>query len=130
MTYEQLRAIIIAKMMTFDGIEQERIDYLNPVVRFTPPQGGVWCRLYIEPARPTVQGLCEPRARIPGTIVVQCFERTLHQSVGLIELVDKLVGHFQFWSAPGLLCREAQLIDMGAHDGVYQLNVQIYFVAG
>lgn len=130
MTYEQLRAAIIGRMQTFAGIEQARIDYQNPLVRFEPPADGLWCRLTIETARPITQGLCEPMARIPGNIIIQCFDRAISQTptVALIRLADALVEHFQYWEAPGLLCREAQLINVGQSTDYTQANVQIYFL--
>lgn len=130
MNYEQLRAIIIERMESFEGVEQSRIDYQNPVTRFEAPAEGKWCRLHIETARAVAQGLCAPSARIPGNILIQCFDRGHAQTIALVKLADALVEHFQFWSVPGLLCREAHLVNVGERDGMYQLNVQIYFVAG
>lgn len=138
MTYEQLRAIIIRHMQVFSGVEQSRIDYQNPLVRFMPPDSGLWCRLAIETARPVTQGLCTPQARIPGHIIVQCFEKSFSQAptIELVRLADALVGHFQYRSLSGLLCREAQLVQAGtgasvgnpSGTGYVQTNVQIYFV--
>lgn len=132
MTYEQLRATIIGRMLAFTGIEQSRIDYQNPLMRFEPPVEGLWCRLTIETARPITQGLCEPMARIPGNIIVQCFDRAISQTptVGLVQLADALAEHFQYWEAPGLQCREAQLVNVGnpSGTGYTQANVQIYFL--
>lgn len=138
MNYETLRATIISRMLAFAGINQERIDYQNPGQRFEPPAGGLWCRLTIETARPITQGLCEPMARIPGNIIVQCFDKAISQAptVALVKLADALAGHFQYWKAPGLQCREAQLVSIGAGGsvgnpsgtGYTQANVQIYFL--
>lgn len=138
MNYETLRATIIGRMQTFTGIDQARIDYQNPLVRFEPPADGLWCRLTIETTRPVTQGLCEPRARIPGNIIVQCFDRAISQTptVALVRLADALAEHFQYWEAPGLQCREAQLVNLGAGasvgnpsgTGYTQANVQIYFL--
>lgn len=141
MTYEQIRAVIIARMMVFTGIEQSRIDYQTG--RFTPPEyvavdpgetndKNLWCRLTIETARPVVQGLCQPRARVPGNIIIQCFDRAISQvpTVALVKLADALAAHFQFWETEGLMCREAQLINAGQSDEYCQANVQIYFIAG
>lgn len=138
MTYEELRAVIIGRMLIFDGIEQERIDYQDPVRRFVVPSEGMWCRLSIETARPITQGLCEPRARIPGNIIVQCFDKAISQTptVNLVRLADSLAEHFQYWETPALQCREAQLIPIGtgasvgnpSGTGYTQANVQIYFL--
>ncbi|MDK6203313.1 hypothetical protein QP097_07550 [Oligella urethralis] len=130
MTYEQLRAIVIAKMMAFNGIAQDRIDYQNPVVRFKAPSDGLWCRLTIETARPVVDGLCEPSTRIPGHIIIQCFEKTHSQvpTLALTKLADKLIEHFQFWETEGLVCREARVINVGNSDEYSQANVLIYFI--
>lgn len=130
LTYESLRATIIGRMQTFASIDQDCIDYQNPLVRFEPPADGLWCRLTIETTRPVTQGLCEPRARIPGNIIVQCFDRAISQTptVGLVKLADALAEHFQYWEAPGLQCREAQLINAGQPGEYTQANVQIYFL--
>lgn len=138
MTYEQLRATIMGRMLTFAGIEQTRIDYQNPLVRFEPPVSGLWCRLIIETARPLTEGLCEPMTRIPGNIIVQCFDKAISQTptAALVKLADALAAHFQYWEAPGLQCREMQLISAGtgasvgnpSGTGYTQANVQIYFL--
>lgn len=145
MTYEQLRATIIARMQAFTGIKQSHIDYQNPGERYDPPppsaykgEADLWCRLAIETARPITQGLCQPMARIPGNIIIQCFDKAISQTptLALVRLADELVRHFQYWEAPGLQCREAQLINVGAGasvgnpsgTGYTQANVQIYFL--
>lgn len=130
MTYEQLRAIVIAKMMAFNGIAQDRIDYQNPVVRFKAPSDGLWCRLTIETASPVVDGLCKRTTRIPGHIIIQCFDQTHSQAptLALIQLVDKLIEHFQFWESDGLACREAKVVNASDPDGYSQANVLIYFM--
>lgn len=138
MNYENLRATIIGRMQEFTGIEQRRIDYQDPKARFRAPSDGVWCRLSIETARPITQGLCEPQARIPGNIIVQCFDKAISQTptVNLVRLADSLAEHFQYWETPGLQCREAQLIPIGAGasvgnpsgTGYTQANIQIYFL--
>ncbi|HBQ89182.1 MAG TPA: hypothetical protein DD803_06940 [Alcaligenes faecalis] len=142
MTYEQVRAAIIARMQSLPAlaIAQERIDYQNPAVRFEPPAEGLWCRLSVETARPVVRGLCQPKARVPGNIIIQCFDRAISQvpTLALVKLADALTAHFQFWETDGLMCREAQLISVGSNQsvgnpsgmGFTQANVQIYFIAG
>ncbi|TGV05510.1 hypothetical protein E4695_16100 [Alcaligenaceae bacterium 429] len=140
MTYEKIREMIITRMLEFTGIDQKRIDYQNPGQRFEPPAEGIWCRLTIETARPVVRGLCQPQARVPGNIIIQCFDRAISQTptVALIRLADAFTEHFQFWESGSLLCREAQLINVGAGasvgnpsgSGYTQANVQIYFIAG
>jgi len=129
MTYEQLRATIIGRMMTFDGIEQDRIDY-QTLTRFIVPADGLWCRLSIETAKPIVSGLCQPHARIPGNIVIQCFDRAISQTptLALVKLADDLAAHFQFWSVSGLQCREAHMVVIGQSDAFCHANVQVYFL--
>jgi len=130
MTYEQLRAAIISRMMAFGGIEQARIDY-QARRRFVAPEDGLWCRrLSIETARPVVRGLCQPQARIPGHIVIQCFDRaeSATPTLALVQLADALAAHFQFWSFPGLQCREAQMVAVGQSGAFCQANVQVYFL--
>jgi len=129
MTYEQLRAAIVGRMMTFTGIAQERIDY-QARRRFVAPESGLWCRLSIETARPVVYGLSTPQTRIPGHIVIQCFDRTesATPTLALVKLADALAAHFQFWTAPGLQCREAQMVALGQTGAFCQANVQVYFL--
>jgi len=129
MTYEQLRAAIVGRMMAFTGIAQERIDYQSRR-RFAAPENGLWCRLSIETARPVVRGLCSPQARIPGHIVIQCFDRAESQTPtqALTQLADALAAHFQFWTVPGLQCREAQMVALGQSGAFCQANVQVYFL--
>lgn len=132
MTYEQIRAVIIARMQAFTGIEQSCIDYQSPLARFEPPGSGLWCRLTIETAKPVTQGLCQPKARIPGNIIIQCFDRAISQvpTLALVKLADALAAHFQFWETDGLMCREAQLINAGQSGEYCQANARIYFIAG
>ncbi|CAK7070196.1 MAG: hypothetical protein KER_03085 [Kerstersia gyiorum] len=132
MTYENIRAAIIARMLSLpaSAITQDRIDYQNPAVRFKPPADGLWCRLSIETAKPVASGLCLPRARVPGNVIIQCFDHAISQAptLALVKLADALTAHFQFWEMEGLMCREAQLINAGQSGEFCQANIQIYFV--
>ena len=68
--------------------------------------------------------------RIPGLAIIQCFDRVISQTptLPLVRLADWLAEHFQYWEAPGLQCREAQLINAGQPGEFTQANVQIYFL--
>lgn len=66
MTYEQIRALITARMVAFTGVEQARIDYPNQPAVFTPPATGLWCRLNIQYASAFMAGMADrphPQAR-------------------------------------------------------------------
>jgi len=129
MTYEQLRAAIIGRMMTFTGIDQSRIDY-QVLTRFNSPADGLWCRLTIETAKPVVRGISQPQVRIPGHIIVQCYDRAISATPtrALVQLADALAAHFQFWTVLGLQCREAHLIALGQTGEFCQANVEVFFV--
>lgn len=140
MTYEQIRRAIVARMVAFTGIEQERIDYPNaeaPAANrdtsgaFKPPATGLWCRLHIGHATAFMAGMADrPHTRKPGIITVQCFARRQTGIKGLSELADALETHFSYWSSGDLECIETSQVDAGELEDFYQINVNTRFRAG
>ncbi|AZD86512.1 hypothetical protein C4K14_3688 [Pseudomonas chlororaphis subsp. aureofaciens] len=131
MTFEQIRALITARMVAFTGIEQTRIDYPNQPAVFTPPAEGLWCRLNIKHATAFMAGMADrPHTRKPGQISVQCFARAHTGLKALNELADALESHFAYWQTGDLECMEASQVDAGEFEGFYQINVNIRFRAG
>ncbi|MEE4332307.1 phage tail terminator-like protein [Pseudomonas alliivorans] len=131
MTYEQIRQLITARMVTFTGIAQERIQYPNQPDAFDTPADGLWCRLNIQHATAYMAGMADqPYTRKPGIIVVQCFARLRTGMRGLNELADALEAHFAYWTEGDLECIEASQVDAGEYEGFYQINVNIRFRAG
>ncbi|MCS3467086.1 hypothetical protein M2401_000807 [Pseudomonas sp. JUb42] len=131
MTYEEIRQLITARMVTFTGIEQARIQYPNQVAAFTPPASGLWCRLNIQHASAFMAGMADkPYTRKPGQIVIQVFARVRTGIKGLNEMADALEAHFAYWSSSDFECIETGQIDAGENDGFYQINVVTRFRAG
>lgn len=131
MTYEQIRALITARMVAFTGIEQERIDYPNQPTVFTPPDSGLWCRLNIQYASAFMAGMADrPYTRKPGQISIQCFARERTGTKAITELADALEAHFAYWMSGDLECMEASQAIAGEFEGFYQINVNIRFRAG
>ncbi|QUN70181.1 MULTISPECIES: phage tail terminator-like protein [Pseudomonas] len=140
MTYEQIRQAVVARMVSFTGIEQARILYPNAQIpstsqdtsgAFKPPATGLWCRLHIGHATAFMAGMADrPHTRKPGIITVQCFARLQAGIKGLNELADALEAHFAYWSTGDLECIETSQVDAGEFEGFYQINVNTRFRAG
>ncbi|UQS92525.1 hypothetical protein M5C90_15850 [Pseudomonas chlororaphis subsp. piscium] len=131
MTFEQIRALITARMVAFDGIDQEQIDYPNQPEVFTPPAIGLWCRLNIQYASAFMAGMADrPHTRKPGQISIQCFARAHTGLKTLNELADALETHFAYWQSGDLECMEASQVVAGEFEGFWQINVNIRFRAG
>lgn len=131
MRFEEVRQYIAARMSTFDGIDQARIQYPNQPQEFKTPESGLWCRLNIQHAPSFMAGMADkPYTRKPGQIVIQCFARVRTGIKGLNELADALEAHFSYWSQGDLECIETGQIDAGEFDGFYQINVVTRFRAG
>lgn len=131
MTFEQIRALITARMAAFTGIEQERINYPNQPQVFTPPDTGLWSRLNIQYASAFMAGMADrPYTRKPGQISIQCFARERTGTKAITELADALEAHFAYWMSGDLECMEASQVVAGEFEGFYQINVNIRFRAG
>lgn len=131
MTFEQIRALITARMVAFTGIDQARIDYPNQPDVFTPPAIGLWCRLNIQYASAFMAGMADrPHTRKPGQISIQCFARERTGTKAINELADALEAHFAYWMSGDLECMEASQVVAGELEGFYQINVNIRFRAG
>ena len=132
MTFEQIRAVILGRMQSFDGIEQSRIDYQLPARRFAPPSEGIWCRLNIRYGPSFMAGMANtPYTRKIGLIVFQCFDKAFVETVGLVRLTDKIESHFGYWMQGDLETLETSVVDIGVDPaGFYQKNVNVRFRAG
>ena len=131
MTFEQIRALITARMVAFTGIDQARIDYPNQPEVFTPPATGLWCRLNIQYASAFMAGMADrPHTCKPGQISMQCFARERTGTKAINELADALEAHFAYWMSGDLECMEASQAVAGEFEGFYQTNVNIRFRAG
>ena len=130
MTYEDIRKLITARMVTFAGLPQASIDYPNTLT-FTPPADGLWCRLNIQHATAFMAGMADkPNTRKPGQISIQCFARIGTGTKALNVLSDQLEAHFAYWQSGDLECMEVSQIPAGEFNGFYQVNVNIRFRAG
>ncbi|MFJ2491395.1 hypothetical protein ACIOV9_07600 [Pseudomonas iridis] len=131
MTFEQIRALITCRMVSFAGIDQARVDYPNQPEVFTPPATGLWCRLNIQYASAFMAGMADrPHTRKPGQINIQCFARERTGTKAINELADALEAHFAYWMSGDLECMEASQVVAGEFEGFYQINVNIRFRAG
>lgn len=131
MTFEQIRALITARMVAFTGIDQARINYPNQPEVFTPPATGLWCRLNIQYASAFMAGMADrPHTRKPGQISIQCFARERTGTKAINVLADALEAHFAYWMSGDLECMEVSQVVAGEFEGFYQINVNIRFRAG
>lgn len=131
MTFEQIRALITGRVVTFTGIDQDRIDYPNQPTVFSPPADGLWCRLNIQYGSAFMAGIADrPHTRKPGQISIQCFARERTGTKAINEFADALEAHFAYWMSGDLECMEASQVVAGEFEGFYQINVNIRFRAG
>ncbi|CAG8863151.1 hypothetical protein PS627_00087 [Pseudomonas fluorescens] len=133
--FETVRKTLTARMATFTGIEQARIEYANSPNPgggvFKPPATGVWCAFEIQYASAFPAGMADKTYyRRPGQVVIQCFCR---RNVGLSainKLADALSDHFQSWQDGHIECLEASQQVVGDFEDYYQINVNTRFRAG
>lgn len=131
MTYEQIRAALTARMASFTGIDQARIDYPNQPTVFTPPAADLWCRFNVQYATAFMAGMADkPYTRKPGQVSIQCFARLNTGTKAINELADALEAHFAYWLSGDLECMETSQVVAGEFEGFYQINVNIRFRAG
>lgn len=94
MNSSEARLAINARIKSFTGIEQLRIQWSNQK-DFTPPASGLWCRVTIQYADTVESGLYRGLLqRDSGIINIQCFARKGTGDIKLIELADKWREHF------------------------------------
>lgn len=95
MNNSQARLAINARIKSFTGIDQSKIQWTNQK-DFKVPEIGLWCRVTIQYAdtQPSglYQGQCE---RDFGVINIQCFDRKGNGDIKLIDLADKWRDHFK-----------------------------------
>lgn len=132
--FETIRRTLTGRMVSFQGIEQSRIEYANspqPGGTFTPPATGLWCAFEIMHASSSFAGMADtPYYRRPGQVVIQCFARRSSGLSGLNTLADSLSSHFQAWSSGDIECMEVSQVVVGLFEDFYQINVNIRFRAG
>lgn len=127
MTLEQTRQAITDRMMSFDGISQERIQYPN-APGFKVPKDGVWCRLTIAGGPSFTSGIADkPCTRRTGNIMIQCFGRLHTGEKAITELSDALLAHFEYFSIDHLECLQGQAINAGKDSEFIQYNVSVQF---
>ncbi|MCZ9636882.1 phage tail terminator-like protein [Pseudomonas putida] len=133
--FETVRKTLTARMASFAGIEQARIDYANAQQpgggAFKPPATGVWCAFEIQYATAAFAGMADrPHYRRPGQTVIQCFCRRSTGLSALNLLADSLSDHFQSWQDGHIECLEVSQHVVGAFEIYYQINVNVRFRAG
>ncbi|WP_447811025.1 hypothetical protein [Pseudomonas putida] len=133
--FETVRKTLTARMASFAGIEQARIDYANAQQPgggvFKPPASGVWCAFEIQYATAAFAGMADrPHYRRPGQAVIQCFSRRSTGLSALNLLADSISDHFQSWQDGHIECLEVSQHVVGTFEDYYQINVNVRFRAG
>lgn len=133
--FETVRKTLTARMASFTGIEQGRIEYPNAEYPnggvFKPPAIGLWCAFEIQYATAGFAGMAEkPHYRRPGQVVIQCFCRRSTGLSAINKLADALSEHFQSWQSGHIECLEASQQDVGDFESYHQINVNVRFRAG
>ena len=94
MNNSQARLAINARIKSFTGIDQSKIQWTNQK-DFKVPPTGLWCRVTIQYADTVESGLYRGLLqRDSGIINIQCFARKGTGDIKLIELADKWRDHF------------------------------------
>lgn len=95
MNNSEARLAINARIKSFTGIEQSKIQWANQK-DFTPPTSGLWCRVTIQYSDSFQAGLYKGQLeRDFGIINIQCFARKGTGDIAVIELADKWREHFK-----------------------------------
>lgn len=133
--FETVRRTLTARMASFGGIDQDRIEYANSPTpgggSFQPPADGVWCAFEIQYATAAFAGMADqPHFRRPGQAVIQCFCRKGAGLSAINTLADGLSDHFQAWQQGHIECLEVSQHVVGTFNDYYQINVNIRFRAG
>ncbi len=127
MTLEQARQAIVDRMMSFEGIAQERIKYPNQP-GFSVPTEGLWCHFTIKGGQSFIAGLADdPTIRRTGNILIQCFARLNTGDMEITKLTDALLAHFECFSIEHLKFWQGQTIDAGKDADFIQHNVTVAF---
>lgn len=133
--FETVRKTLTARMASFTGIEQARIEYANSPNPgggvFKPPATGVWCAFEILYATASFAGMADrPHYRRLGQVVIQCFCRRSTGLSAINKLADALSDHFQSWQDGHIECLEVSQQVVGDFEDYYQINVNVRFRAG
>ncbi|ENX41539.1 hypothetical protein [Acinetobacter sp. NIPH 2100] len=127
MTLEQVRQVIITRMLSFTGIDQARIQYPN-APSFKVPKDGLWCRLTIAGGSSFISGITDlPCTRRTGSIMIQCFARPHTGEKDITVLSDALLGHFEYFFKDHLQCLQGQSIYAGKVSDFIQYNISIFY---
>lgn len=95
MNNSQARLAINARIKSFTGIDQSKIQWINQK-DFKVPETGLWCRVTIQYADTQSSGLYQGQCeRDFGVINIQCFDRKGNGDIKLIDLADKWRDHFK-----------------------------------
>ena len=133
MTFEQIRAIVMARLEEWAGIPPDAVDYPNPDKPFDKEGRTIWARLADVPGlSSTPEAGIGPCVRRTGIIVIQLFVPTYKGTLAITKAADTLVEHFEYYSDPSgpfdCFAASAQVVgDDGL--GWYQVNVRIPYRA-
>ena len=97
-------------------------------ISFKPPTSGSWVRLNIADGDSLQVSLGNnPRFRHYGLIVAQVFVRGDLGARAARTHADTIASYYRNvnFGSPSIYCRAPRLINVGEHDGWYQMNVQI-----
>lgn len=150
MTFDEIRVALMARAMVFFSYAKDAfapdfnndssyVDYPNQIVRFVPPDEGIWCRVSVQFGQAFLAGMSkEPYSRKPGVFTIQCFARMQTGVKTITQFADAAEAHFAYWSSGDLECLEASQVVVGVTDSVgapegsgwYQINLNVRFRAG
>ena len=134
MTFEQIRAIVMARIEQWTGIPAEDVDDPNnPDGPFEPEGRAIWARLAGVPGLSSTPEVgIGPCVRRTGIIVIQLFVPTYKGTLAITKAADTLVEHFEFYSDPtgpfDCYAASASTVGDDGH-GWYQINVSIPYRA-
>ncbi|QZI68672.1 DUF4128 domain-containing protein [Pseudomonas protegens] len=133
MTFEQIRAVVIARMQQWAGIPAANVDYPNNGQPFDPAGKTIWARLADVPGLSSTPEIgIAPCVRRTGILVIQLFVPSYSGTLAITRAADTLISHFEYYSDPSMPfdCYAASGGVVGDDgNGWYQVNLSIPYRA-
>lgn len=115
---------IMTHLTKWEYFNKERT--ARPNRNFTPPKTGVWIRVSVVGGINHITCMNDkPCVREVGTLIIQLFD---HENTGTAELkrhADSLARHLSCHKTEKLELLATSIINAGADEGIYQINVSV-----
>lgn len=120
----EIERLIMSHFMTWQHFDRAKTARDNR--NFTPPKDGVWCRVTITGGVNHIASVGDsPCVREVGTLIVQLFDRTNNGTQAIKSQADSLAVHLGCHILGKLELLAPSIINVGADNGFYQINVSV-----